>query len=176
MAKPTIPRICQYCQKPFKTTARDIRRGHGRFCSHTCAGLIPIEERFWRFVRKVTDGCWHWIGAQNERGYGMFAYDGERLAHRVAYKLFKGPIDHQCVLHQCDNPPCVNPDHLFLGTRYDNHLDMLKKARGKKKLSIDDVRAIRCDNRSLKQIALQYDVTPNMISLIQRRKNWSWLD
>lgn len=81
-----------------------------------------FESRFTR-----TDGCWVWSGRTNRQHYGTL---GERLAHRISYEFYVGPIpEGLCVLHRCDNPPCVNPKHLFLGTRADNAEDRDRKGR-----------------------------------------------
>ena len=83
--------------------------------------------------RTVADekGCWLWQGNRNNQGYGFAYHDKKsRGAHRVSWMLNRGPIpEGQWVLHKCDNPPCVNPDHLFLGDRRDNMIDCLKKGR-----------------------------------------------
>jgi hypothetical protein len=92
--------------------------------------VLTVDERFWSKVRKG-DGCWVWTACRNWAGYGKF-WDGERLtaAHRHSWVVHHGPIpDGLCVLHRCDNPPCINPDHLFLGTYRDNNLDTLGKGR-----------------------------------------------
>lgn len=90
------------------------------------------EEILQRFLVKVdkTSDCWLWTGEISNKGYGRFRYKGSRVsAHRVSYTLFKGEIRGLCVLHKCDNPRCVNPDHLFLGTHRDNLMDAIKKGR-----------------------------------------------
>ena len=92
-------------------------------------------DRFWDKVDK-SGRCWEWLAAKNSSGYGRLNNNGRNhLAHRVAWILTNGPIpegDHYgtiCVLHHCDNPPCVNPAHLFLGTIQDNVNDMIEKGR-----------------------------------------------
>lgn len=92
----------------------------------------PLRERFDAKVLKG-DGCWEWQATKNNKGYGMIGITtaiGKRLAHRVSYELHIGPIpDGLCVLHRCDNPACVRPGHLFLGTKRDNVADMDTKGR-----------------------------------------------
>lgn len=75
--------------------------------------------------------CWEWIGSKDVYGYGRI-YRAPRTikAHRLSYQLFKGPLDHRLfILHSCDNPGCVNPEHLRLGTQKDNVTDMIKRGR-----------------------------------------------
>jgi len=98
----------------------------------TGARLVPWQERFWDKVQK-SDGCWLWTAARNKSGYGRLGGVGMRtqLAHRLSWELAHGPIgENLLVCHRCDTPPCVRPDHLFLGTDADNHDDMDRKGRG----------------------------------------------
>lgn len=95
----------------------------------------PIEERFWAKVLK-TSGCWQWLGRPTKAGYGQLEIrrpDGSRgvlLAHRLSWEMHFGTVpDGMCICHHCDNPPCTNPDHLFLGTHADNMEDMRAKGR-----------------------------------------------
>lgn len=92
-----------------------------------------ITDRFWLMVRK-TDSCWLWTGSVNRKGYGQISTKrGNRplQAHRFSYRIHFGRIpSRKMVLHKCDNPSCVNPDHLFLGTAKQNTDDMITKERG----------------------------------------------
>jgi hypothetical protein len=93
-----------------------------------------LEQRFWRFVdKKETEQCWHWKSAIGSRGYGIFWVGGKRrneFAHRVSYRLNKGEIPQGLVvMHACDNPKCVNPHHLSIGTYSDNTKDSVRKGR-----------------------------------------------
>jgi hypothetical protein len=140
-----------------------------------------------RFMDKVTpepnSGCWLWTARVNHKGYGNFVSRPFWLAHRYSYATYRGPIpDGLKVLHKCDIPSCVNPDHLFLGTDLDNARDRDAKGRlgprhgsfnGRAKLSDQKVLAIRSDSRKNVDIAREYDVSPAMIGYIKRGKHWS---
>ena len=95
-------------------------------------GIIgaSTQVRFWNKVLK-TDACWIWLAAKSDSGYGVFGVGKQTdKAHRIAWRLSEGEIPHKLfVLHRCDNRPCVNPAHLFLGTNHDNVLDMIAKGR-----------------------------------------------
>lgn len=104
----------------------------------TLASISMSEKdkaRFWTKV-KPSRGCWEWAGVKNANGYGVFCNKGDRLSHRISYSLLKGPVEKNLELcHTCDNPSCVNPNHLFKGTHQDNMRDMKLKARNRKKNS-----------------------------------------
>ena len=87
-------------------------------------------------IKRDNKGCWIWQLNRNQCGYGAFKKEGKTLStHRESYKAFKGRIpENMCVCHTCDNPPCINPDHLFLGTHGDNMRDMSRKGRQVTKL------------------------------------------
>jgi len=90
-------------------------------------------QRFWKFVDKSKE-CWEWTGFRNKQGYGRFGIAGSQCvnAHRVSWTIANGPIpDGQFVCHKCDNPSCVNPEHLFVGSRQDNIDDMMIKKRSR---------------------------------------------
>lgn len=90
----------------------------------------PLEDRFWSRVLK-SSGCWEWGGGRSSRGYGAILVGGKQMgAHRVSWKIHFGSIPKGLwVLHKCDNPPCVRPDHLFLGDASSNAKDAFEKGR-----------------------------------------------
>ncbi len=93
-----------------------------------------LVDRFWSKFDRPEHGCWEWRAALHEHGYGIMGKGprsaGLIRAHRVSWLLFNGPIpDDLEVLHHCDNPKCVRPDHLFLGTQKDNIHDCISKGR-----------------------------------------------
>jgi hypothetical protein len=105
---------------------------------------MDIIERFEdKYFINVYNGCFEWIAAKDGKGYGVFNNQG---AHRAAYRIYrKQDLGSLHVLHHCDNPKCVNPNHLFLGTHSDNMRDMVKK--GRKKGSLPIARPFSATNR-----------------------------
>lgn len=91
--------------------------------------------RFYKYIEEKESGCIEWIGGKDPNGYGRFSLSGKGdYAHRASYEIFKGPIPTGlCVCHKCDNPRCVNPDHLWLGTQTENIKDRDAKGRHKKR-------------------------------------------
>lgn len=155
------------------------------------AGLPnPAEDdrRFWALVTK-SDGCWIWAGSANNKGYGQFHLGvGSRtvLAHRYSWSRSYGPLP-PCVLHACDNPRCVRPDHLFGGTMADNQRDMAKKGRSgqrgerspQAKLREDDIKKIFEMYRtgsSKNSIARFFSVTPSLVRGVLARRRWAHVD
>ena len=110
-------------------------------------------KRFWKKVEKrANDECWPWLNSKTMCGYGLIGFNGKvEIASRLSWRMHRGEIpEGVCVLHRCDNPPCVNPEHLFLGTQRDNAIDRQQKLRGNRgesvpnsKLTEDAVRVIR---------------------------------
>lgn len=135
-----LKRKCQVCKNIFLVKPSRIKDGGGKQCSRKCTSIStrhrlsidPIQ----RFFSKISneqhpDGCWIWEDSLNPGGYGKLKVDGKMVsAHRYSYILHSGLIpDGICVLHKCDRPCCVNPDHLFLGTHQENMDDKIKKGR-----------------------------------------------
>jgi hypothetical protein len=142
---------------------------------------IVIEgqvEKFWSKVdKRGDDECWEWTGYINAAGYGRMWHV---LAHRFSYTLHFGDIPQGlCVCHKCDNPPCANPRHLFLGTHEDNVADMVVKGRGSKgadrhnsRVTEDDVLAIRASTKTINELCDVFGVPQNTISRIQTGTTW----
>lgn len=140
---------------------------------------------------QAASGCWHWTGALRDKGYGHMKFEGRYAgAHRVSYLLFVGGIpDGMMVCHRCDNPRCINPDHLWLGTCRDNLHDMVAKGRhrsgvskgssnGSAKLSDADVAAIRAAPKvygSGRRLAAHFGVNEASICEIRAGRRWGHL-
>lgn len=156
---------------------------------------------YWLNVAKGSpDECWPWTRTRNNAGYGRVRFDGRKfVAHRVAYTLTHGTIPdwpRRMVLHRCDNPPCCNPAHLFLGSGRDNVMDMARKGRrrgmqarindvrsgpprgtqnGRAKLTQEQADAIRTRHTGgepMKALANEYGVSNGAVWFIVRNKHW----
>lgn len=146
--------------------------------------IIPAKERLLARIMPITEcGCWIFEGCLNAKGYGDFCISGNehRLAHRVSYEIFKGPIPKGAfVLHSCDIPSCVNPDHLRVGTQRDNMQDCIRRGRngtaGVKnefsKLTDEAVKEIRASSASLSVLAAKFNVAISSISQVRNWKTW----
>ena len=138
-----------------------------------------VIVRFWLSV-DTTSNCWMWKGYRESKfGYGAIMMGGKRIsAHRASWIINKGKIpDGLQVLHNCDSPGCVRPDHLFLGTQADNMRDMAKKERqANRKLKTDEVLAIRkfyIPYKNSRELADKYGVTQDTIRDITERRTWT---
>lgn len=149
--------------------------------------MTDVIDRFNdKYTPEPNSGCWLWTGSLSNKGYGLFYLNGKSCrAHRVSWEIFKTPIPAgMLVCHTCDNPPCVNPDHLYVGTPRDNTQDMLRRGRmastsgeqhGNSKLTELDVMAIRADPRTQEEIAFDFGITDGHVSKIKLRAAWGHL-
>lgn len=147
-----------------------------------------VEERFWRHVEK-TDGCWNWTGFLNWAGYGRLSVGNRKMrsAHRLSFEMHGGEIPRgMVVMHTCDNPACVNPGHLLLGTMKDNTQDMLAKGRGNhrcpqgegnpnNKLTADQAREAKFGPAMGSELARRFGVSQTTISDIRKGRIWGHL-
>src|SRR3990167_11524673 len=141
------------------------------------------EFRFFSHVLSDKNGCWVWQAGKC-KGYGRISINNQTLwAHRFSWEIRFGKIPHgMCVLHKCDNPPCCNPEHLFLGTKSENSKDRDRKGRqarqkgeshGQSKLTKRKVLLIRKSGLSGLNLARKFSVSEGHISAIRSGKKWS---
>lgn len=147
------------------------------------------EQRFRdKYVVDTKSGCWIWLGATDHLGYARFWLNGKMIqASYFSYELHAGTKCPKglCVCHHCDNPPCVNPAHFFLGTHSENMKDKVNKGRqsrmlgetnGRSKLTENQILQIRSDSRSLRETAAKYGVSKSLIGFIRSGKRWNHLE
>lgn len=148
---------------------------------------LSLKERWEAYTEKGED-CWLWVGSRDPNGYGRLNINGRpELAHRLAWRLFCSEItSDQHVLHKCDNPSCVRPDHLFLGDQVANNADMKSKGRyrpgvslgeahGCAKLTEDQVREIRASSGPSELAAKHYGISGRQVRDIRLRRSWRHL-
>lgn len=187
-----VSKTCDFCGETF---FRDKRCTwayweRARFCSRECTGLYNSasaersrpakEDAFSRWIEKSGD-CWLWTGARDRDGYGIFSYVAKTYrAHVFALELDgRRPRAGEYACHLCNNPPCVNPAHLYPGTPTQNMADAIAAGttqRGERqhmaKLTDDIVRAIRASSESAGVLAKRYGVTHGAVSMARSGKTW----
>jgi len=141
---------------------------------------MAIKDRLAFYSQEMPSGCIEWTGAKRALGYGVTCVDAQVVAaHRVSWEANRGPIPKGIwVLHRCDNPACINPEHLFLGTHQDNTDDKIAKGRHPRgeqvgKLKPDDIVEIRNSSELQRVLAERYGVVVQTISRIKRRELWA---
>jgi hypothetical protein len=149
----------------------------------------PFEDKY---IPEPMSGCWLWLGSCDDKGYGKGIHGKRRYkAHRQSWIIHRGEIPPGlCVLHKCDVPSCINPDHLWLGTKADNTADMVRKKRNRgwgdgvqpilngrnhplAKLTEADALFIRDDTRRASVIAKDYGVSRQIVWKIKTHQNWA---
>lgn len=152
--------------------------------AHAIMGMEFIE---YHSIPEPNSGCWLWLGALDRSGYGRIRAKriGEAYAHRYCLSLSHGPLGDLHALHKCDNPICVNPDHLFAGTNADNNRDMMKKGRNiflrgedspHTKITKNDVLEIRASSDTFAALASKFSISIGAVSHIRGRRSWRHLD
>lgn len=150
--------------------------------------MKPIPEltesdlkRFWSKVdKRGSDDCWEWMAGSTSRGYGVFDIGKSKYyAHRVSYAITNDELGELCVCHTCDNPGCVNFDHLWLGTHQENVIDKVEKDRQHKGevtpwsiLTEEQVTQIRISNEPDSILAIKFGVARTTISSVRILKSW----
>lgn len=172
---------------PVPANCEVVQTCNNRLCINPSHLVVrTATESFWLRVDKhAPNGCWEWQSTMNDRGYGVLRFQGLKgMAHRVAFELTNGPIpDGLCLLHRCDNPRCVNPAHLFLGTKGDNARDMVQKQRSligernhKAKITREQAteisRLYATGKYPQQRIAAQFGIGQGQVSKIVRRTEW----
>lgn len=180
-----LPAACRgLCHKHY---ARLRRNGDPTVAPKARA---PAEERFWRFVTKGDpENCWEWQGHLSMNGYGHIGVRYGRMqgAHRFSYEMHNGPIPSGLhVRHRCDNPACVNPAHLELGTQQDNVNDMIRRGRGNWRspkgeasptaiLTEAQAREIKFGSEMGSVLAKRFGISQATVSAIRRGRLWKHL-
>jgi HNH endonuclease len=160
-------------------------------------------RKLYDFVTIAENGCWDWMRALNNKGYAVCYVAGRQtLAHRTSYEVSKGQIPIGVfVLHECDNPKCINPDHLFLGTQIDNMQDCKAKGRMSKpppnpkgrnvgrmprgeslwnqtltEAEARDIMRLHMEHLNISQIASRLNKPKHIVADVCRGRSWRWLD
>lgn len=187
MAIQQFIKACAQCGQDFALYHQATFKAQP-FCSRACFHVslrarprrLTSEQRFWSRVEKTDGGCWTWQGGTNGNGYGRF---DKGYAHRFSFELAHGQVPGgQYVCHRCDNPPCVNPAHLFAGTPAVNQGDSRAKGRMRKangttsraaRLTADQVREARAvPNGDISELARRFGVHKTTLLAIRYGRTW----
>lgn len=167
---------CRNCGVEFEKKTAEVKRTKNHYCSKKCKGQYLSNENIKSFYGKCkrNGDCMEWSGALNNDGYGIVRYKGKTmLSHRVSYIIKNGEIrEGASVCHKCDNPKCINPDHLFLGSHKENMEDMRRKGRKWSKLTFEDVAKIRSSDKSSSALAKEYSVSDRTIRYARDATHW----
>jgi hypothetical protein len=189
-----VVKVCEACGSEYGPKYGVKQFEQARACSLGCAtalgqknrNWLPLAERFWQKVERSECECWEWTAYRDRAGYGSFRVGGKiHKAHRVSFMLSHGSVpSDRMIRHDCDNPSCVNPDHLRVGEHIDNMRDMVERGRGAAPagtrhhsniLSEAQVLAIRADARKHADVAADYGVSKSTVTAIKAGRIWKHL-
>lgn len=189
--KTSVQCTCQHCGSKFSKNAWAVNHhNRGKYCSRQCFDTAQKiqDPTAYLLKRRIADsetGCWNWTASVNRFGYGKARYNGRYWSsHRLAAFVWLGlePDAGSFVCHHCDNPRCINPNHLYLGNPQSNMTDKVIRGRIKRgsqtrlaKLTEDDVLKIKARivvGERLRSIAADFNVSPATISAIKAKRNW----
>lgn len=157
------PIRCAYCATLFTRRASVTRH-----CSASCY----LRDK----CIVMPSGCWEWAASQKRKTYGMACFDGRYIgAHRLSYETWKQPLtDGLVIQHDCDNKPCINPNHLIEGSYSSNLIDAYDRGlNGQRKLTPDIARSIAAASGTEISIARAYGVSPTQVAHIKAGRTWS---
>ena len=133
-----------------------------------------LEDFHTKYLVDVQTQCWKWQGHKDKRGYGKWRWRSKNWpAHRISMLIDGNDPQGYQVNHHCDNPSCVNPQHLYLGTQQDNMRDRTVRGRTHNKLTQEQVLSIRADTDTYRTIGKKYNVTHDAVYKIKKRKTWA---
>lgn len=187
--------VCD-CGSEHTTSGVSLRQGRVVSCgcyqsevakATAVANTEPLTVRLLRYVKTSGESeCWEWTGSKNEQGYGLIRWNRKSgYAHRMAYEAYNGPIKRgMVIMHSCDNPSCVNPQHLSQGTATENMRDMVRKGRNKTKRGEDNanarlsneqviqIRELLSQGKSLNETSILFGVSKKTVLDIKQNKIW----
>ena len=182
-----MKKACATCGREFRVYPYNA--GKAKYCSRRCMPPkqpAPIEQNFEAHVTYVPEsGCHLWTGCLNNKGYGQIRIAKRaKLAHRVAWEQKNGPIPEGLfVCHKCDTPSCVNPDHLFLGTTFENLADASAKGRMRHGIrhhnaklddaKVRDIRVMSASGMCQREIGECVGISQTVVGDVLRREIWA---
>lgn len=179
---------CVHCGEVFYRDKRCAKKhwASAKFCSRSCSAKHgaknsdktwgTLGERFWAKVEKLgDDDCWNWIGSARTRGYGVISKNGKQTSATHVSLEIHGTIvpNGLWVLHKCDNPRCVNPSHLYVGTPRQNSRDAVLRDRFRRKLTPKQASEIKRSDKDAVVLAKEYGVSESLIYAIRNGRKWA---
>lgn len=184
----TQQKNCVHCGEVFYRDKRCTKKhwASAKFCSRSCSAKHgaknshktwgTIEERFWAKVEKLgDDDCWNWTGSSRPAGYGVISKNGKQTSATHVSLEINGTVipSGLWVLHKCDNPRCVNPKHLYVGTPKQNSKDAVLRNRFNRKLTPEQALEIKKSSKEAVVLAREYGVSDGLIYAIRNGRKWA---